>query len=101
MRGTRKALRSTGPHTQALVRGVEEELMRWLGGDDFVLNPDKESRYQFPGPAVAAKKIFVRLSAAHSDSSGGSRMTRGCVHCCVQYHNIVSFFLRHIHSYLR
>lgn len=93
-RGMRKALRRSGPRTQALVRGVEEELMCWLSGVEVVMNPDKESGIQFPGRAVAGLEDIREVERSpqrlvwwiESDT-----WVRYVVHCCARYHNIVSF----------
>ncbi|KAH9979055.1 hypothetical protein BGW80DRAFT_1532711 [Lactifluus volemus] len=59
LRGMRKALRRSGARTQALVRGVEDELMRWLGEVEVVLNPDAgivPPAFQFPGRVIAGEE---------------------------------------------
>ena len=90
----RKALRRSGPRTQALVRGVEEELMCWLSGVEVVMNPDKASGYQFPGRAVAGLEDIREVERSpqrlvwwiESDT-----WARYVVHCCARYYNVVSF----------
>lgn len=93
-RGMRKALRRSGPRTQALVRGVEEELMGWLSGVEVVMNPDKESGYQFPGRAVAGLEDIREVERSPQRLVWwieNDTWVRYVVHCCARYHNIVSF----------
>lgn len=93
-RGMRKALRRSGPRTQALVRGVEEELMCWLSGVEVVMNPDKESGYQFPGRAVAGLEDIREVERSPQRLVWwieNDTWVRYVVHCCARYHNIVSF----------
>ncbi|KAF8499624.1 hypothetical protein F5888DRAFT_1684047 [Russula emetica] len=93
-RGMRKALRRSGPRTQALVRGVEEELMCWLSGVEVVMNPDKESGYQFPGRAVAGLEDIREVERSPQRLVWwieNDTWARYVVHCCARYHNIVSF----------
>jgi hypothetical protein len=90
----RKALRRSGPRTQALVRGVEEEFMCWLSGVEVVLNPDKESGYQFPGRAVAGLDDIREVERSPQRLVWwieNDTWARYVVHCCARYHNIVSF----------
>ena len=94
MRGIRKMLRRSGPRAQALVRGVEEELMHWLGGVEVVLNPDKELGYQFPGRAVAGQEDIREVERSPQRLVWwieNDTWVRYVVHCCARYHNIVSF----------
>jgi hypothetical protein len=94
MRGMRKVLRRSGARTQALVRGVEQELMHWLGGVEVVLNPDKESGYQFPGRVVADQEDIREVERSPQRLVWwieNDTWVRYVVHCCARYHNIVSF----------
>jgi hypothetical protein len=94
MRGIRKMLRRSGPRAQALVRGIEEELMHWLGGVEVVLNPDKESGCQFPGRAVAGQEDIREVERSPQRLVWwieNDTWVRYVVHCCARYHNIVSF----------
>jgi hypothetical protein len=94
MRGMRKVLRRSGARTQALVRGVEDELMRWLGGVEIVLDPDQESGYQFPGRAVAGQEDIREVERSPQRLVWwieNDTWVRYVVHCCARYHNIVSF----------
>jgi hypothetical protein len=93
-RGMRKALRRSGPRTQALVRGVEEELMCWLSGVEVVMNPDKEPGCQFPGRAVADLEDIREVERSPQRLVWwieNDTWARYVVHCCARYHNIVSF----------
>ena len=93
-RGMRKALRRSGPRTQALVRGVEEEFMCWLSGVEVVINPDTESGYQFPGRAVAGLEDIREVERSPQRLVWwieNDTWARYVVHCCARYHNIVSF----------
>ena len=90
----RKALRRSGPRTQALVRGVEEELMCWLSGVEVVMNPDKESGYQLPGRAIAGLEDIREVERSPQRLVWwieNDTWVRYIVHCCARYHNIVSF----------
>jgi hypothetical protein len=94
MRGMRKVLRRSGPLTQALVRGVEDELTRWLSGVEIVLNPDKEPGYEFPGRAVAGQEDIREVERSPQRLVWwieNDTWARYVVHCCARYHNIVSF----------
>ncbi|KAI9437898.1 hypothetical protein F5148DRAFT_1353944, partial [Russula earlei] len=94
VRGMRKALRRSGPSTQALVRGVEDELTRWLGRVEVVLNPDAKSGYQFPGRAVAGLEDIREVERSPQRLVWwieDDTWARYVVHCCARYHNIVSF----------
>ncbi|KAH9994346.1 hypothetical protein BJV74DRAFT_725416, partial [Russula compacta] len=94
MRGMRKTLRRSGAHTQALVRGVEDELTRWLEGVEVVLNPDAGPGYQFPGRAVAGQEGIREVERSPQRLVWwieNDTWARYVVHCCARYHNIVSF----------
>jgi hypothetical protein len=68
--------------------------MSWLSGVEVVMNPDKESGYQFPGRAVAGLEDIREVERSpqrlvwwiESDT-----WARYVVHCCARYHNVVSF----------
>ncbi|KAI0295837.1 hypothetical protein B0F90DRAFT_1811406 [Multifurca ochricompacta] len=100
LRGMRKALRRAGPRTQALVRGVEDELTRWLSGVEIVLNPPspESSEYQFPGRAivvvVGGQECIREIERSPQQLVWwieNDTWARYIVHCCARYHNIVSF----------
>ncbi|KAI0045892.1 hypothetical protein FA95DRAFT_1680166 [Auriscalpium vulgare] len=94
LRGMRKALRRAGPRTQALVRGVEEELTQWLEGVQVVTSPDDGAQLEFPGREVGGQDGVreVQRSAARlvwwiEDDA----WARYVVHCCARFHEVVSF----------
>jgi hypothetical protein len=95
LRGMRKALRRSGSRTQALVRGVEDELMRWLGDVEVVLNPGGiPPGFQFPGRAVAGEEGIREVERSPQRLVWwieNDTWARYVVHCCARYHNIVSF----------
>jgi len=91
----RKALRRSGPRTEALVRGVEDELTRWLGEVAIVLNPGPEDgAHQFPGRAVAGEEGIREVERSPQRLVWwieNDTWARYVVHCCARYHNVVSF----------
>jgi hypothetical protein len=96
LRGMRKALRRSGARTQALVRGVEDELMRWLGEVEVVLNPDGivQPAFQFPGRVIAGEEGIREVERSPRRLVWwieNDAWARYVVHCCARYHNIVSF----------
>ncbi|KAH9027729.1 hypothetical protein EDB85DRAFT_1974219 [Lactarius pseudohatsudake] len=96
LRGMRKALRRSGARTEALVRGVEDELTRWLGEVAVVLNPalDPDGGHQFPGRAVAGEEGIREVERSPQRLVWwieNDTWARYVVHCCARYHNIVSF----------
>jgi hypothetical protein len=97
LRGMRKALRRSGARTQALVRGVEDELMRWLGEVEVVLNPDAGNvppAFQFPGRVIAGEEGVREVERSPRRLVWwieNDAWARYVVHCCARYHNIVSF----------
>ncbi|KAH9963843.1 hypothetical protein BC827DRAFT_1191424 [Russula dissimulans] len=106
LRGMRKTLRrSKGPRMQALVRAVEDELVRWLGGVEVVLNPDavgagtgaeagQPGGFCFPGRAVAGLEDVREVERSPQRLVWwieNDVWVRYVVHCCARYHNIVSF----------
>ena len=109
VRGVRRALRGrhgAGPRTQALVRGVEDELVRWLRGEDDVVvvrDPDDAQRlplsspdgqFQFPGRAVAGMEEVREVERSPQRLVWwieNDTWARYVVHCCARYHNVVSF----------
>ena len=108
MRGMRRALRGrhgAGPLTQALVRGVEDELVRWLRGEDddvVVRDPDaqqqplsaQDGQFQFPGRAVAGMKEVREVERSPQRLVWwieNDTWARYVVHCCARYHNVISF----------
>ncbi|KAI0302740.1 hypothetical protein BC826DRAFT_986029 [Russula brevipes] len=82
---------------QALVRGIEDELTRWLRGVEVevVRDPDAQPPgCQFPGRALAGREDVrevertpLRLVWWIEDDT----WARYVVHCCARYHNVVSF----------
>ncbi|KAI0256393.1 hypothetical protein BJV78DRAFT_1118149 [Lactifluus subvellereus] len=95
LRGMRKALRRSGARTQALVRGVEDELVRWLSEVEVVLNPGGEPQEcRFPGRAVAGEEGIREVERSPQRLVWwieDDAWARYVVHCCARYHNIVSF----------
>ncbi|KAI0268879.1 hypothetical protein BC834DRAFT_1026134 [Gloeopeniophorella convolvens] len=96
LRGMRKALRRSGPHTQVLVRDIEDELTRWLGEVEVVLNPSMEAEYDFPGRAIGGQERVREVERSAQRlvwwiEGEGDTWTRYVVHCCARYHGIVSF----------
>ncbi|KAI9455441.1 hypothetical protein BJY52DRAFT_1121937 [Lactarius psammicola] len=96
LRGMRKALRRSGARTEALVRGVEDELTRWLGEVAVVLNPAPapDGGHQFPGRAVAGEEGIREVERSPQRLVWwieNDTWARYVVHCCARYHNIVSF----------
>ncbi|KAH9036722.1 hypothetical protein EDB83DRAFT_2507711 [Lactarius deliciosus] len=96
LRGMRKALRRSGARTEALVRGVEDELTRWLGEVAVVLNPalDPDGGHQFPGRAVAGEEGIREVERSPQRLVWwieNDTWARYVVHCCARYHNVVSF----------
>jgi hypothetical protein len=102
----RRALRrrgGAGPRTRALVRGVEDELARWLRGEDVVVvvrDPDArmssrpEGQFQFPGRAVAGLEDVREVERSPQRLVWwieNDTWARYVVHCCARYHNVVSF----------
>jgi hypothetical protein len=90
----RKALRRSGARTEALVRGVEDELTRWLGEVAVVLNPAQDGGYQFPGRAVAGEEGIREVERSPQRLVWwieNDTWARYVVHCCARYHNVVSF----------
>jgi len=90
----RKALRRSGARTEALVRGVEDELTRWLGDVAVVLNPSSDSGQQFPGRAVAGEEGIREVERSPQRLVWwieNDTWARYVVHCCARYHNVVSF----------
>ncbi|KAH9062471.1 hypothetical protein EDB87DRAFT_1712526 [Lactarius vividus] len=80
LRGMRKALRRSGARTEALVRGVEDELTRWLG--------------EFPGRAVAGEEGIREVERSPQRLVWwieNDTWARYVVHCCARYHGVVSF----------
>lgn len=94
LRGMRKELRRSGPRTEALVRGVEDELARWLGEVAVVLNPAPDGGHQFPGRAVAGEEGIREVERSPQRLVWwieNDTRARYVVHCCARYHNVVSF----------
>ncbi|KAH8994745.1 hypothetical protein EDB86DRAFT_2925544 [Lactarius hatsudake] len=96
LRGMRKALRRSGARTEALVRGVEDELTRWMGEVAVVLNPalDPDCGHQFPGRAVAGEEGIREVERSPQRLVWwieNDTWARYVVHCCARYHNVVSF----------
>lgn len=109
----RRALRGrhgAGPRTQALVRGVEDELVRWLRGEDDVVvvrDPDAQrepllsshdGQFQFPGRAVAGLEEVREVERSPQRLVWwieNDTWARYVVHCCARYHNVVSFSTFH------
>ena len=94
LRGMRKALRRSGARTEALVRGVEGELTRWLSEVAVVLNPASECGHQFPGRAVAGEEGIREVERSPQRLVWwieNDTWARYIVHCCARYHNVVSF----------
>ena len=90
----RKALRRSGARTEALVRGVEDELTRWLSEVAVVLNPASECGHQFPGRAVAGEEGIREVERSPQRLVWwieNDTWARYIVHCCARYHNVVSF----------
>ena len=100
----RKALRRSGARTEALVRGVEDELTRWLGEVAIVLNPAPEDGgHQFPGRAVAGEEGIREVERSPQRLVWwieDDTWARYVVHCCARYHNVVSFSARAFHLHL-
>jgi hypothetical protein len=68
--------------------------MCWLSGVEVVMNPDKESGYQFPGRAVAGLEDIREVERSPQRLVWwieNDTWMRYVVHCCARYHNIVSF----------
>ncbi|KAI0066059.1 hypothetical protein BV25DRAFT_1988543 [Artomyces pyxidatus] len=96
LRGMRKNLRKAGPRTQALVRGVEDELASWLREVRVVASPDEQTgdTFDFPGQVVAGQdgvrevqRTPGRLVWWIEDDA----WARYVVHCCARYHEVVSY----------
>jgi hypothetical protein len=114
-RGMRRALRGrhgAGPRTQALVRGVEDELVRWLRGEDDVVvvrDPDSQRQrqplssqddhpFQFPGRPVAGMEDVREVERSPQRLVWwieNDTWARYVVHCCARYHNVISFSTSH------
>ena len=100
LRGMRKTLRRSGARTEALVRGVEDELTSWLGEVAVVLNPAPEGGHQFPGRAVAGEEGIREVERSPQRLVWwieNDTWARYVVHCCARYHNVVSFSARASH----
>ena len=68
--------------------------MCWVSGVEVVMNPDKESGYQFPGRAVAGLEDIREVERSPQRLVWwieNDTWARYVVHCCARYHNIVSF----------
>lgn len=94
LRGMRKALRRSGARTEALVRGVEDELTRWLSEVVVVLNPASDGGHQFHGRAVAGEEGIREVERSPQRLIWwieNDTWARYVVHCCARYHNVVSF----------
>jgi hypothetical protein len=103
LRGMRKALRRSGARTEALVRGVEDELTRWLNEVAVVLNPASEGGHQFPGRAVAGEEGIREVERSPQRLVWwieDDTWARYIVHCCARYHNVVSFSAFRVFSLL-
>ena len=110
----RRALRGrhgAGPRTQALVRGVEDELVRWLRGEDDVVvvrDPDAQRQpppssqddhpfqfqFQFPGRPVAGMEDVREVERSPQRLVWwieNDTWARYVVHCCARYHDVISF----------
>lgn len=57
LRGMCKTLHNPGGCTEALVRGVGDELMPWLGNVAVVLNPAPDEGHQFPRRVASEEAI--------------------------------------------
>jgi hypothetical protein len=107
VRGMRKALRrGAGPRTQALVRGVEDELVRWMCGESDVVvvrDPDpqpprQDGQFQFPGRGVAGMEDVREVERSPQRLVWwieNDTWARYVVHCCARYHDVVSFSTFH------
>jgi len=91
------------------VRAVEDELVRWLGGVEVVLNPDavgtgtgmgmgaeagQPGGFRFPGRAIADLEDVREVERSPQRLVWwieNDVWVRYVVHCCARYHNIVSF----------
>src|SRR6266850_7533838 len=78
-------VRRCGPPHEALVRGVEDELVRWLCGKRMSWLCATQAQlswpdglFQFPGRAVAGLRTSARSSVTCHSLCGGSRMIHGC-----------------------
>ncbi len=90
----RKALRCSGPSAGALVRGVEDELTRWLGEVAVVLNSSTIRGCQLPGRPMAGEEGIREVERSPQRLVWwieNDTWARYVVHCCARYHNIVSF----------
>jgi hypothetical protein len=68
--------------------------MSWLSGVEVVMNPDKESGYQFPGRTVAGLEDIREVDRSPQRLVWwieNDTWVRYVVHCCARYHNVVSF----------
>jgi len=95
LRGARKNLRRAGPHTQALVRAVEDALIAWMAEGAIVLSPDAPPPpISFPGTLIGGIEGVHEVQRMHEvlvlwiEDDAWSRYV---VHCCARYHGIVSF----------
>ncbi|KAA1473985.1 hypothetical protein DENSPDRAFT_840528 [Dentipellis sp. KUC8613] len=99
MRGMRRTLRKAGPRTQALVKGVEDELVNWLQNGTVVVRtedagPLDEHGQEFPGRIIANQEGVREVERTPTKLVWwieDDAWARYVVHCCARYHEVVSF----------
>ncbi|TFY80977.1 hypothetical protein EWM64_g3031 [Hericium alpestre] len=98
LRGMRRTLRKAGPRTQALVHGVETELLEWLQDAHVSIRTSADGLdadgFDFPGRAVGGQegvREVERTPARLVWWIEDDAWARYVVHCCARYHEVVSF----------
>lgn len=95
------------------MRGIEDELVRWLRGEDDVVvvrDPDVQQlqslssqdghpfQFQFPGRPVAGMEDVREVERSPQRLVWwieNDTWARYVVHCCARYHNVISFSTSH------
>ncbi|OBZ70861.1 hypothetical protein A0H81_09083 [Grifola frondosa] len=94
LKGMRRELRKSGPHTELLVREVEGEIVSWLKSGGVLLAPDSASAMSFPGVPIGTSEAIREVSRTPLQlvwTTADDAFTRYVVHCCARYHDVVSF----------
>jgi hypothetical protein len=93
LKGMRRTLRSSGPHTQQLVGDVEDAVMFWLHEGKISHLPNGPPEITFPGNMVGNQETIHEVSKTPLQLVWAidDPWTRYVVHCCARYHEIVSF----------